>query len=84
MRRRVAKKVDGRVSREILAGEIRRELAVPGEPGGHAYRTSTLRASARKLVRDLKRQEPPDERLPYVRPTVTELGKLGVLFRGCD
>lgn len=84
MNRRVAKKVDTRVSREILAGEIRRELAVPREPGGHAYRVSTLRASARKLVRDLRRSQPRDERLPYAAPTVTELGQLGVFFGGCD
>ncbi len=83
MNRRVAKKVDARISREVLASVIH-----PERVARTLYRGTTRTASARVLVRDLSREgyppPPPPKRLPYVPPSVVDLGRLGELFRGVD
>ncbi len=66
MNRRVAKKVDDRVSREILGRQIR-----PERTARTLYRRSTLLASARVLVRELRREgwaEPAPTARPWREP----------------
>jgi hypothetical protein len=95
MKRRVARKIAGRTMQAAFVGPGRGHAggSFAFEVGRAIYRVSTLEASAHVLVRDLLRhfrrttarlEREKQSRLPYVPPTVTDLGKLGVLFGSCD